>query len=295
MYSTTTIKEKYVWKALDLWLKTLGVFFEVLLIICIIFVNMKKISATIIALNEEKRIAACLESLRDVADEIIVVDSGSTDRTVEICREAGCKVSIRKFDGFGTQRQYATSLASHQYILSIDADEQLSPALQASIKRLKSEGFGHRVYMMPRLNFYCGEPVRHCGWYPDMQIRLFDKRYANWNLRDVSEQVIFRDSVRPELIDGDILHHRCENRAQYEDVLKSHAAIKARVLAAGDEKIGMFSPFFHAAKAFCSTFLKRGGIFEGKAGREISMLDFQSELIAYKAARKLISRGSRKD
>ena len=94
------------------------------------------------------------------------------------------------FDGFGAQRQYATSLTTHQYVLSIDADEVLSPALQESILRLKEEGFSHRVYSVARLNFYCGFPVRHCGWYPDRQIRLFDKRYANWNLRDVSEAVI---------------------------------------------------------------------------------------------------------
>ena len=101
---------------------------------------MKKISATILAYNEERHIEACLESLRGVADEIIVVDSGSTDRTIEICRKYGCKVSTRKFDGFGAQRQYATSLTTHQYILSIDADELLSPALQESIKRLKVRG-----------------------------------------------------------------------------------------------------------------------------------------------------------
>ena len=158
---------------------------------CHIIIHNEKISATILAFNEEKRIGACLESLRGIADEIIVVDSGSTDRTVDICSRYGCRISVRKFDGFGAQRQYATSLTTHQYVLSIDADEVLSPALQESILRLKEEGFSHRVYSVARLNFYCGFPVRHCGWYPDRQIRLFDKRYANWNLRDVSEAVIF--------------------------------------------------------------------------------------------------------
>ena len=250
---------------------------------------MNKISATILAYNEEKRISACLASLRGVADEIIVVDSGSTDRTVEICKAEGCKVSTRKFDGFGAQRQYATSLTTHQYVLSIDADEQLSPALQESLKKLKEEGFGHRVYTVSRLTFYCGVPVKHCGWYPDMQIRLFDKRYANWNLRDVAEKVIFRDSVRPELLDGDILHHRCENRGQYEAVVKSHAAMRARVLAAKDDSIGALSPVFHALKAFWDTYISRGGILEGHVGREISMMSYRSELLAYTAAKKLKS------
>lgn len=250
---------------------------------------MKKISATILAYNEERHIEACLESLCGVADEIIVVDSGSTDRTIEICKKHGCKVSTRKFDGFGAQRQYATSLTTHQYILSIDADELLSPALQESIKKLKEDGFGHRVYSISRLNFYCGVPVKHCGWYPDRQIRLFDKRYANWNLRDVSETVIFRDSVKPELLDGDILHHRCDTREQYEKVAVSHAAMKAKVLAARDGNIGVLSPVTHGLKAFWNSFVSEGGLFEGKVGREISLQSYRSEVLAYATARKLKS------
>lgn len=251
---------------------------------------MVNISATILAYNEERRMAACLESLRGVADEIIVVDSYSTDRTVEICREYGCRITQRKFDGFGAQRQYATSLTSHQYVLSIDADEVLSPALQESIKRLKEEGFRHRVYNVSRLNFYCGIPVKRCGWYPDLQIRLFDKRYANWNLRDVAEKVIFRDSVRPELLDGDILHYRCDTKKQYEDVTRHHAAIKARVLAVGDEKIGMFSPFIHGLKAFWHTYITEGGILEGDVGREIAFAHYRSELLAYSAAKAILNK-----
>ncbi len=248
---------------------------------------MNKISATILAYNEERHIGDCLDSLRDVADEIIVVDSGSTDRTVEICKEYGCKVRTRKFDGFGAQRQYATSLTTHQYILSIDADEILSPALQDSVKRLKREGFGHRVYSISRLNFYCGMPVKHCGWYPDRQIRLFDKRYANWNLRDVAETVIFRDSVRPELVDGDILHHRCDSREQYRKVTVSHAAMKAKVLAAKDESIGVLTPVLHGVKALWRSYITNGGIFEGKVGREISFQAYRSEILAYTTARRL--------
>lgn len=251
---------------------------------------MKQISATILAYNEERHISDCLESLREVADEIVVVDSGSTDRTLDICREFGCKVKIRKFDGFGAQRQYATSLTTHQYILSIDADEILSPALQESIKKLKEEGFGHRVYSISRLNFYCGVPVKHCGWYPDRQIRLFDKRYANWNLRDVGERVIFRDSVRPESIDGDILHHRCDTREQYENVSRSHAAMKAKVLAAKDRSIGVLSPVLHGVKAFWHSFIREGGVFEGKVGREISFQSYRAEVLAYASARKLKER-----
>ena len=248
---------------------------------------MVKISATIIALNEEKRIGACLESLQGVADEIVVVDSFSTDRTVEICHEHGCQVTQRHFDGFGAQRQYATSLTTHQYVLSIDADEVLSPALREALLKLKKDGFNHRVYAISRLNFYCGYPVKHCGWYPDYQIRLFDKRYANWNLRDVAEKVIFRDSVRPEKVDGDILHYRCDNREQFQKVTFNHASIKARVLAASPESISLLSPMLHGLRAFWHTYITEGGIMEGEAGREIANESYRAEYIAYCAAKKL--------
>lgn len=248
---------------------------------------MEKISATILAFNEEKRISACLESLRDIADEIIVVDSFSTDRTVEICKARGCRVISRAFDGFGAQRQYATSLTTHRFVLSVDADEVISPALRESLLKLKKEGFTHRVYTISRLNFYCGYPVKHCGWYPDYHIRLFDKRYANWNLRDVGEKVIFRDSVKPEPIDGDILHYRCDTRDQFRNVTRTHAGIKARVLAARPDNIPPLAPMINGLKAFLNTYLSAGGILEGTPGREISLESYRSEYLAYSIARKL--------
>ncbi|MDE6079900.1 MAG: glycosyltransferase family 2 protein [Duncaniella sp.] len=248
---------------------------------------MEKISATIIAFNEEKRIAACLESLHGIADEIIVVDSMSTDRTVEIAREHGAKVTHRRFDGFGAQRQYATSLTTHRYVLSIDADEVLSPALRQALLRLKEEGFAHRVYSLSRLNFYCGYPVRHCGWYPDPHIRLFDKRYANWNLRDVGEKVVFRDNVTPSAVDGDILHYRCDTPEQFEAVVRRHAAIKGALIASrGEESVSPLTPLAKALGAFCRSYLMQGGILEGQAGRDISAQAFRSEFLAYSEARR---------
>ena len=129
---------------------------------------MTPISATILTFNEERSIEQCLRSLEDVADEIIVVDACSTDRTAEICRQwPHCRVAVRPMNGYGAQRQYATSLASYDYVLAIDADEALSPSLRNEIIRLKKQGLDHRGYSFSRLNFYCGIPVKHSGWYPD--------------------------------------------------------------------------------------------------------------------------------
>lgn len=245
------------------------------------------ISATILTYNEELRIRGCIESLRGIADEIVVVDSGSTDNTVEICRSLGCIVSVRPFRGYGAQRQYATSLTSHPYVLSVDADEQLSPALRQSILTLKEEGFVHRGYCMSRLNFYCGLPVKHCGWYPDVQVRLFDKRYANWNMRDVDEKMIFRDNITPELLDGDILHYRCETPGEFTKTSKNHACILAHDIAAKQGDILPFTPLLKGLKAFFSCYIVQGGMLDGYAGRKISCERYRAVKTAYSNARKL--------
>ncbi len=255
---------------------------------------MSKLSATILTFNEEHRIKACLESLRGIADEIVVVDSGSTDRTVQLCIEHGCKVSQRPFRGYGAQRQYATSLAAHSYVLSLDADEVLSPALRQSLLKLKQQGFTHRGYAMPRLNFYCGLPVKHCGWYPDIQVRLFDKRYANWNLRDVAEKVIFRDNVTPNLIDGDILHYRCETPEEYAETENNHAYILAHDIAAAKGDIYPITPIFKGVKAFFYCLIMQGGILDGLAGRHISRQRYSTERRAYATARRIRAKSIRR-
>lgn len=252
---------------------------------CLIAMN--KITATILTFNEERRIEACLESLRGVVDEIIVVDSFSTDSTLDICRRFGCRISQRRMAGFGAQRQYATSLASHAYVLAIDADEALSPALRESLLELKKKGFGHRGFSMSRLNFFCGFAVKHCGWYPDRQVRLFDKRYAAWSLNDVDEQVIFRDDVVPEPLDGDLLHYRCDTLDEYLRRRLKQADIKALRIAESGETIGPMTPYANGLKAFLETYVGRAGVLDGQVGFAISRQHYLAERHAWKAARRI--------
>lgn len=246
---------------------------------------MAHISATILTFNEEKRIKACIDSLRGIADEIIVVDSFSTDRTAEICEREGCSVTRRRMAGYGAQRQYATSLTSYPYVLSVDADEVISPALRASILKVKEEGFAHRGYCFARLNFYCGVPVRHCGWYPDLQVRLFDKRYANWNLHDVDERVIFHDDITPCRLDGDILHYRCDTPEEFQATESKHAGFLARLIMADGRRISAIDPYIEGLKSFAKCFIVQKGMFDGIQGRDISMRRYHSALAAWKAAR----------
>lgn len=246
------------------------------------------LSVTILTFNEERRIEACLRSVANIADEIIVVDSMSTDGTLDICRRYGCRISQRPFEGYGAMRQYATSLTSNNYVLSIDADEVVSPALESSILKLKNSGMEeHRVYCFNRLNFYCDQPVRHCGWYPDIQIRLFDKRYANWNLRDISERVIFRDSVNPTLISGDLLHYQCRTSRQYHETQQRHAKIRSHVIAAQQKSVSALDPYIRAVRTFVNYYFLKGGIFDGIAGRSISREAALLQFSAFKEARQI--------
>lgn len=247
---------------------------------------MAKLSATVLTFNEAAHIEDCIRSLQGVADEIIVVDSFSTDGTPDICRRLGCKVTQRKMAGYGVQRQYATSLTSHDYVLALDADEVLSPSLHTNIVRLKEKGFEHRGYSFPRLNFYCGIPVKHCDWYPDIQVRLFDKRYANWNLHDVAERVIFRDNVRPKLLDGDILHYRCDTPGEYRATERKHAEYLAARIADENAPIGVLTPTLQGIKNFLSCFIGQGGILDGIAGRDICIERYRSARAAYRSARE---------
>ena len=251
---------------------------------------MTKISAVIISRNEERRIATCIRSLRDIADEIVVVDSLSTDRTAELCREMGCRVYQRPFPGYGAQRQFATSLTTHRYVLNIDADEELSPALRKSLIRMKEEGLTHRVYQFSRMNFYCNQPILHCGWYPDIQIRLFDKTYAKWNLGDVFEKVVFPGTLTPQTVDGDILHYRCATRDEYHRKVIGHALLGGRVLASTRSSVGPLTPYIKGVKSWIECFLLRGGILDGPEGRAISREEYLSTIKAYRVARKILNK-----
>lgn len=248
---------------------------------------MASLSVTILTYNEASSIVGCLESLRGVADEIIVVDSFSTDSTVEICRRYGCRVTQRRMAGFGAQRQYATSLTTYSHVLSIDADEALSPALRQSLIALKRDGFSHRGYKMARLNFFCGYAVKYCGWYPDFQVRLFDKRFASWSLSDLEERVILNDNVEPRLIEGDLLHYRCASASEFLGRCMNQAEIRAVGLASSEQPIAAWHPAVMGLRRFLEAYICRAGILDGSVGFAICRRQSIATAHAYRTARIL--------
>lgn len=249
---------------------------------------MNKISATIITKNEQANIERCLNSLHDIADEIIVVDSHSTDATVEICKRYNCHVVSRDFTGYGTQRQYATSLTAHSYVLAIDADEVLDEDLRHAIMDLKKNGRlrEHRVYAMALANHYFGQLLKNGKEAAETRIRLFNKRYAQWNLRDVGERVMFADSLRPSKLKGSIVHYRCASVEEFNRKEEHQATIKAEVLAARNSRIGVLAPLIKGASAWYRSYIARKGWMNGKSGLVIANGRYRSAHKAYSLARK---------
>lgn len=250
---------------------------------------MEQLSVAIITRNEERNLERCLNALQGVADEIVVVDSYSTDRTADICHRYGCKVTLREFQGFGSQRQYAVGLTTHKYVLCIDADEVLDETLRRHIMELKEHGFEHRVYKITIQNYFCGEPLSHSGYEPGECVRLFNKRYANWDLRDVSDKVSYPDGVIAESLPGAIHHYRCSTLDEFFRKENRIASLEAGILAARERSIWAFTPRLMAAWQYVKSHVVHYAWLDGSRGFTIARRRAKTTYEAYRMARHLIS------
>jgi glycosyltransferase involved in cell wall biosynthesis len=174
---------------------------------------MLEISAVLITLNEERRLPRALESLA-IADEILVVDSGSTDRTREVAERHGARVISHPWEGYARQKNFAAAQAKFPWVLSMDADEVVTPELAAELKQIKESGPGEAAgFRMPRLAWYRGRWIRHSGWYPDPKLRLYDRRRGRWVGDYVHERVEVDGTVRD--LRGDLQHFTCDSLAEH--------------------------------------------------------------------------------
>lgn len=246
-----------------------------------------KLSVVIITKNEERNIERCLQSVIDVADEIVVVDSFSTDKTVALCAKYNARVIQRKFDGYGNQKHFATAQANFDYVLSLDADEELSTELKESILIAK-ENTEYDCYSFNRRNFYCDKPIRFCGWYPDKKIRLFDKRKVNWNDRTVHELVEVSDAQIISHLSGDLNHYTCSSFAEQQLKGEMYARISADIIAAKGKSIFWVTPGIKYCFVFFKTYFVKLGILDGYSGLEISQISAKSSFLKYALARKII-------
>src|SRR3990172_2864038 len=168
---------------------------------------MVQLSVVIITFNEEKNIGRCLDSVKTIADEIVVLDSFSTDKTEELCKAKGARFFQHKFDGHIEQKNRAITFAKFPYILSLDADEALSEELKKSILEIKNN-FSADGYYMNRLTNYCGQWIYHCGWYPDKKLRLWDSRKGKWGgINPHDKYELFTSDTAARFLTGNILHY----------------------------------------------------------------------------------------
>jgi glycosyltransferase involved in cell wall biosynthesis len=231
---------------------------------------MRKLSAVIITFNEEKNIARCIQSVQGLADEIIVLDSFSTDETAAIARQLGAKVFQEKFKGYIGQKNAAMWLASHDYILSLDADEALNEDLTVSIGRVKKE-FPLRAYSMNRCTCYCGHFIKHGLWYPDKKIRLFDRRIAHWGGINPHDKIQLDKGIRIEHLNGDILHYSFNNPDDLAWQNNRLSSIAAASLYAAGRKTSIFQIIIRPVWAFINGYFLRTGFLDGLDGFTIAV------------------------
>jgi glycosyltransferase involved in cell wall biosynthesis len=226
---------------------------------------MKKLSAVIITFNAEKKITACLSSLQGVVDEIVVLDSFSTDQTPAICRQFGVRFHQQAWKGYGAQKNDAHALAAHDYILSLDADEYLSPELQQSLLAVKKSGL-EGVYRFNRRNLFFGYTLRHGHTAPNIIIRCFPRKQVGWSLREVHETPIVPQGMPVHLLKGDLIHKSKDTLGEYISTLNSYSEAGARVMYQNGRRSGFFSILFRPAFTFIQGYFIRLGLLDGIPG-----------------------------
>ena len=224
------------------------------------------LSVVIITFNEETNIARCLQALGDVADEVLVVDSLSTDRTVEICQQHGARVVQNAFAGYVEQKNFATGQAKFDYVLQLDADEVLTEELRQSIRAAKQD-WQHAAYSLARLTNYCGHWVRHGGWYPDRKLRLYDRRLGRWEGLLLHERYEVQPGQTTGQLAGDALHYSYHSIAQHVSQLNKFTSITAQELAMkGKTKVTLFHLLLKPWWKFVHGYVFRLGFLDGFAG-----------------------------
>ena len=241
------------------------------------------LSVVLITQNAALHLAKCLDSCR-FADEIIVVDSGSQDDTVEIASRYGARVIHQEWLGFGPQKQFAVSQASHDWVLCIDADEWLSEKLAINIKKILSYP-QHGSYRFSRCNKFMGRFLRHGEGYPDLNLRLFDRRKAHWSNDLVHEYVFTSDEIGR--IDGDLMHESGEDIANYLTKQNRYTTLQAQILFARRKKISTGKLVFSPVLRFIKFYFIRQGFRDGLPGFVHIVIGCMNSFVKYAKLREL--------
>jgi len=248
-----------------------------------------KITATIITFNEERNIARVIESLR-CCEEILVLDSGSNDRTAEIATNLGARVEEASWHGYAAQKNIAAELATYDWILALDADESLSEALEAEIWHIKKTGPQYDGYTMPRLAQYLGRWILHGGWYPDRKVRLFDRKKAKWVGEFVHESVIVQGRVGH--LQSNLLHFTCNSLSEHLKSMERYTTLAAQEIASRGKTPGIVQLIVDPPWTFVRSYFIKLGFLDGAEGLMIAYMAAFYNFVKYSKAR-LMSPGRR--
>lgn len=245
-----------------------------------------QLSVIIITYNEERNIGRCLDSLKGVADEIVVVDSYSTDRTEEICLRHGARFIKHRFNGHIEQKNWAILQATYPYILSLDADEALSDELRASILKVKNN-WTHDGYYFNRLTNYCGKWIRHTSWYPSRKLRLWDARKGWWGGFNPHDKFFLQKGATRQFLKGDILHYSYYSVSEHLEQMNNFSTILARSYFERGRRVYFFSVVLHPMWRFIKDLIIKRGFLDGYYGFIVSVNSAHEVFLKYVKLRNI--------
>lgn len=247
---------------------------------------MNKLSVVIITFNEARNIERAILSVQNIADEIIVVDSFSTDDTQNICKKYNINFHQRKWTGYSDQKNHANNLAQFDTIFSLDADEAVDSVLEDQILKLKIKGFTN-LYVVNRMVNYCGKWIKYSSWYPDKKTRIFPKRLAKWDGEFVHEELTFSKSLPEVELKGHLEHYTYYNFIEHRERADKYSYLTAKKMFNSGKKANILKPYLSALARFSSMFVIHLGFLDGYLGFKIAQISAQSNVVKYKELRRL--------
>lgn len=251
---------------------------------------MIQLSVTIITFNEEKNISRCIDSVKDIADEILVVDSFSTDKTKEICLAKGVRFIENTFKGHIEQKNFAVDQASYHHILSLDADEALSYDMQKEIASIK-QNWQYDAYAFNRLTNYCGKWIYHCGWYPDTKIRLWNREKGCWGGVNPHDEVIMKTGSTTKHVKCDIEHYSYYTIWQHIDQVNKFTEIGAKQAWERGKKSNLIKILVKPVWKFVRDYFVKLGLLDGYYGFIISAISAHATFVKYLKMKELQKNG----
>ena len=243
---------------------------------------MPTLSVAMIVKNEAQDLAQCLDSVKDWVDEIVILDSGSTDETEQIARRYGAKFyQHTDWQGFGKQRQLAQQYVTSDYVLWLDADERVSDELRRSIQQAVQQNQPNAVYQLPRLSEVFGRQIRHSGWYPDYVVRLYRTQFAKYGDELVHEKVHYPATAEVKKLNGDLYHYTYKDIHHYLVKSASYAKAWATQREAQGKTASLFDGVTHALGCFVKMYLLKAGFLDGKQGFLLAVLSAHSTFVKY--------------